>query len=68
MGIAIYVDSNKKLVLLIARNKVHGQLTKEHPFFCGRVLRLDYEDLHSLNLILLVDFSQGVRKMYVFED
>ena len=63
-----YVDSNKKVVLLTTRSKGHGQLTKEHPFFCGRVLRLDYEDLHSLNLILLVDCSKGVRKMYVFED
>ena len=66
--IAIYVDSNKKVVLLTTRSKGHGQLTKEHPFCYGWVLQLDYEDPDSLNLILLVDSSKGVRKTYVSED
>ena len=53
---------------MITRNKGHGQFTKEHPFCYGRVLQLDNEDLKSLNLILLVDSSKGVRKTYVSED
>ena len=34
----------------------------------GRVLRLNYEDPNSLNLILLVECSKGVGKMYVSEN
>ena len=63
-----YVEWNKKVILLIARNKGRGQLTKECLFSYGGVLRLDYEDPESLNLILSVDCSKGVHKMYVSED
>ena len=63
-----YVNSNKKVVLLIARAQGEGQLVSDCPFSYGRVLRLDYEDPNSLNLILLVECSKGVRKMYVSED
>ena len=63
-----YVDSNKKVVLLIARNKGSCQLTKDKPFSYGRILRLDYEDPDSENLVLLVECSKGVRKMWVSED
>ena len=34
----------------------------------GCVVRLDYKDPNSLNLIRLVDCSKGVRTMYVSED
>ena len=37
-----YIDSNKRVVLVMARNKGHGQLAKERPFSYGRLLRLDY--------------------------
>ena len=63
-----YVDSNKKVVLLTTRIKRRGQLTKDIPFSYGRILRLDYEDPHSENLVLLVECSKGVRKMWVSED
>ena len=51
---------------MTTRKKGHGQLAKERPFSYGRLLRLDYEDSDSSTLILLVDCSMGVRKMYVF--
>ena len=63
-----YIDSNKKVVLVTARNKGSGQIGKERPFMYGRLLRLDYEDPDSTSLILLVDCSKGVRKLYVSED
>ena len=63
-----YIDSNKRVVLLNARNKDHDQLAKDHPFSYARLLFLDYEDPDSKSLILLVDCSKGVRKMYVSED
>ena len=63
-----YVDSNKKVVLLTARIKGRGQLTKDRPFSYGRILQLDYEDPDSENLVLLVECSKGVRKMWVSED
>ena len=39
-----YIDSNKKVVLVMARNKGSGQIGKERPFMYGWLLRLDYED------------------------
>ena len=63
-----YVDSNKKVVLVTTRNKGSGQIGKECPFMYGRLLRLDYEDPNSTSLILLVDCSKGIPKMYVSED
>ena len=48
-----YVDSNKKVVLLTARNKGRGQLTKDRPLSYRRILRLDYEDPDSKNLVLV---------------
>ena len=50
-----YVDSNKKVVLLTARTKGRGQLIKDRPFSYGRILRLNYEDPDSENLVLLVE-------------
>ena len=55
-------------MLLIAQNKGHEQLEKERPFGYGCILRLDYGDPDSQNLILLVDCSKGVRKMFLSED
>ena len=63
-----YVNSNKKVVLLISQYKGQGQLGKDPPFSYGRILRLDYEDPNSVNLILLVDCSKGVCKIFVSED
>ena len=63
-----YIDSNKRVVLVTARNKGHDQLAKDRPFRYGRLLHLDYEDPNSTTLILLVDCLKGVRKMYVSED
>ena len=60
-----YVDSNKKVVLLTARNKGRGQLTKDRLFSYGRILRLDYEELDSENVVFLVECSRGVRKMWI---
>ena len=34
----------------------------------GCILRLDYEDPDSLNFIVMVDYSKGVHKMFLFED
>ena len=67
-GAMQYVDSNKKVVLLTTRNKGGGQLTKDRPFSYGRILRLDYEDPDSENLVLLVECSKGVRKIWVSEN
>ena len=63
-----YVDSSKKVILITARAKGDGQLAKERPFFYGRILRLDYEDPDSQKLILLIETSMGVRKMFVSEE
>ena len=38
------VDSNKKMVLLTARNKGHKQLAKDQLLSYGQILRLDYKD------------------------
>ena len=63
-----YIDSNKRVILLIARNKGYDQLAKDRPLSYRRLLHFDYEDPDSNTLILLVDCSKGVRKMYVSED
>ena len=62
------IDSNKQVVLLTTRIKGRGQLIKDRPFSYGRILQLDYEDPDSENLVLLVECSKGVRKMWVSED
>ena len=36
-----YIDSNKKMVLVTARNKGSGQIGKERAFMYGRLLRVD---------------------------
>ena len=64
----LYLNSNKIVVLVTARNKGHGQLPKARLFSYGRLFRLDKEDSDSSTLILLVDCSKGVRKMYVSEE
>ena len=63
-----YVDSNKKFVLLKACNKGRGKLNKDWPFSYGQIFRLYYEDADSENLVLLLEWSKGVRKMWVCED
>ena len=63
-----YIDSNKRVVLVTARNKGHDQLAKDRPFRYGRLLHLDYEDPNSTTLILLVDCLKGDQNMYVMED
>ena len=34
----------------------------------GHILRLDYEDLDSVNLLVTIDCSKGVRKVYLLKD
>ena len=63
-----YVSSSKKLVLIVARSAGPGKLAQGRTFSYGRVLRVDYEDPDSMNMILLVDCSKGVRKIFVLED
>ena len=63
-----YVDSSKKVVLIMSRNKGQGQLAKDRPFGYGRILRLDYEDPDSEILVLIIEWSKGVCKMWVCED
>ena len=57
-----YIDSNKRVVLVTARNKDHDQLAKERTLSYGRLLRVDYKDPDSTTLILLVDCSKGFGK------
>ena len=33
----------------------------------GHILRLDYEDSDSVNLLVMIDCSKGVRKVYMSE-
>ena len=63
-----YVDSKKKVVLLVTRMAGRGILAQERPFAYGKILRLDYEDEDTTNLIVLVNCTKGVRKMLVSED
>ena len=34
----------------------------------GRILHLDYEDSDSVNILVMIDCSKGVRKVYLSED
>ena len=64
-----YVDSSKKVVLITARNKGPGQLVKERPpFGYGRILKLDYEEPDSDNLVILIECTKGLRKVWVNEN
>ena len=63
-----YVDLKKKVVLYTAKKKGDGKLDKGRPFMYGCILRLHYEDSNSLNLIVMVDCSKGVRKMVLLEN
>ena len=63
-----YVDSKKKVVLLVSKLAGRGMLAQDRPFSYGKILRLDYEDADSTNLIVLVNCTKGVRKMIVSED
>ena len=62
-----YVDSKKKVVLYTAKKKGDGQLGKHTAFMYGHILRLDYEDSDSVNLLVMIDCSKGVRKVYMSE-
>ena len=63
-----YVDLKKKVVLYTAKKKGDGKLDKGRPFMYGCILRLHYEDSNSLNLIVMVDCSKGVCKMFLSKD
>ena len=41
---------------------------QDRPFSYGKILRLDYEDPDSTNMIVLGNCSKGVRKIIVSED
>ena len=43
-------------------------LKKDTTFMFGRILRLDYEDSDSVNILVMIDYSEGVRKVYLSED
>ena len=47
-----YVDSKKKVVLLVFRLAGRGMFAQYRPFSYGKILRLDYEDADSTNLIV----------------
>ena len=61
-----YVDSNKKVVLLIARNKGSCQLTKDKPFSYGRILCLDNEG-YFLNHIFRTPLEHSIRRIRLSE-
>ena len=63
-----YVDSKKKVVFYTAKKKGDGQLDKDKPFMYDRILRIDYEDSNSLNILVMIDCSKGVRKLLLSED
>ena len=46
-----YVDTKKKVVMYTTKKKGDGQLERETTFMYGRILRLDYEDADSVNLL-----------------
>ena len=62
-----YVDTKKKVVLYTAKKKGDG-LERDTTFMYGHVLRLDYEDSNSVNLLAMIDCSKGVRKVFLSED
>ena len=43
-------------------------LKKDTTFMFGRILRLDYEDSDSVNILVMIDYSEGVRKVYLSKD
>ena len=63
-----YVDSKKKVVLYTTKKKGEGQLENETAFMYGCILRFDYEDLDSANILVMIECSKGVRKVYLSED
>ena len=63
-----YVNSKKKVVLLVTPLAGRGMLAQDRSFSHGKILRLDYEDPKSINLIVLVNCSKGVHKMIIFEE
>ena len=63
-----YVDTKKKVVLYTAKKKGDGQLERDTTFMYGRILRLDYEDSDSVNLLAMIDYSKGLHKVYLSED
>ena len=63
-----YMSQKKKVVLYTARKKGNDQLDKETPFMYGRILRFDYEDEDSTNILVMIDCARGVRKVYLSED
>ena len=63
-----YVDSKKKVMLYTTKKKGDGHLEKDTPFMYGCILRFDYEDSDSINILVMIDCSKGVRKVYLSED
>ena len=63
-----YVDVKKKFVLYAAKKKGDGQLHKETAFTYARILRFDYEDEDSTNIVVMIDCSRGVSKVVLCED
>ena len=63
-----YVDAKKKVVLYSAKKKGNCQLQKDTTFMYGLILRFDYEDEDSTNIVVMIDCTKGVRKVVLFED
>ena len=63
-----YVDSKKKVVLYTAKKKGDGQLERDTTFMYGCIVRPDYEDSDSVNLLAMIDCSKDVDKVYMLED
>ena len=55
-------------MLYTTKKKGDGQLEKETGFMYGRILRFDYEDIDSVNILVITDCSRGVRKVYLAKD
>ena len=63
-----YVDAKKKVVLYSAKKKGDDQLQKDTTFMYGRILRFDYEDEDSTNIVVMIDCAKGVHKVVLSED
>ena len=60
--------SKKKLVLYTTKKKGDGHLEKDTLFMYGHILRFDYEDSDSRNILVMINCSKGVHKVYLSKD
>ena len=55
-------------MLYSAKKKGDDQLQKDTTFMYGRILRFDYEDEDSTNIVVMIDCAKGVHKVVLSED